>query len=271
MPSLEALVRRAGLAAERWYREMQRPLTDLPDRATGRPASSSCRSPGTATTRSGGRTTPPSPGTTAPPSGTPRPGGRCSPASAASAPTCPAWRSRTAPSSGTCSPTSTRPTPPRAGTREVVLGQIGVLPQARGRGVATALIAEVLRAAARAGLPGRGARRRHRERDRGAPAVRGGSASGPSGRGSPGRCDLPPVAARAGIGSPRLRPWTVGGRTRSTSRQTSSSCSWSGSSRSIRVAQTVSADWPRRSPAARTRAAKPSSRSRSRRSIRPSV
>ena len=31
------------------------------------------------------------------------------------------------------------------GTREVVLGQIGVLPPARGRGVAGALIAEVLR------------------------------------------------------------------------------------------------------------------------------
>src|SRR4029450_7206176 len=30
MPSLEALVRRAGLEPERWYREMQRPLTDLP-------------------------------------------------------------------------------------------------------------------------------------------------------------------------------------------------------------------------------------------------
>ena len=110
MPSLEGLVRRAGLAAERWYREMQRPLTDLPDAAAGRRAPSSCRSPGTATTRSGGRTTRPSPGITAPPSGTRRPGGRCSPASAASAPTCPASPSRTAPSSATCWPTSTRPT-----------------------------------------------------------------------------------------------------------------------------------------------------------------
>src|SRR4029450_9640531 len=35
------------------------------------------------------------------------------------------------------------------GTRQVVLGQIGVLPQARGRRVAGALIAEVLEAAAR--------------------------------------------------------------------------------------------------------------------------
>jgi ribosomal protein S18 acetylase RimI-like enzyme len=35
------------------------------------------------------------------------------------------------------------------GTREVVLGRIGVLPPARGRGVASALIAEVLQAASR--------------------------------------------------------------------------------------------------------------------------
>ena len=35
------------------------------------------------------------------------------------------------------------------GTRQVVLGQIGVLPPARGRGVASALITEVLEAAAR--------------------------------------------------------------------------------------------------------------------------
>jgi mycothiol synthase len=31
MTSLESLVRRAGLTAERWYRQMQRPLTDLPE------------------------------------------------------------------------------------------------------------------------------------------------------------------------------------------------------------------------------------------------
>lgn len=31
MTSLESLVRRAGLSAERWYRQMQRPLTDLPE------------------------------------------------------------------------------------------------------------------------------------------------------------------------------------------------------------------------------------------------
>jgi mycothiol synthase len=30
MPSLEGLVRRAGLTAERWYRDMERPLVDLP-------------------------------------------------------------------------------------------------------------------------------------------------------------------------------------------------------------------------------------------------
>lgn len=31
MASLESLVRRAGFRAERWYRQMQRPLTDLPE------------------------------------------------------------------------------------------------------------------------------------------------------------------------------------------------------------------------------------------------
>ena len=31
MTSLESMVRRAGLAAERWYRAMERPLTDLPE------------------------------------------------------------------------------------------------------------------------------------------------------------------------------------------------------------------------------------------------
>jgi mycothiol synthase len=31
MQSLESLARRAGLRAERWYRQMQRPLTDLPE------------------------------------------------------------------------------------------------------------------------------------------------------------------------------------------------------------------------------------------------
>jgi mycothiol synthase len=31
MTSLEAMVRRAGLTAERWYRTMERPLTDLPE------------------------------------------------------------------------------------------------------------------------------------------------------------------------------------------------------------------------------------------------
>jgi mycothiol synthase len=31
VPELERLVRRHGLAPERWYREMERPLTDLPD------------------------------------------------------------------------------------------------------------------------------------------------------------------------------------------------------------------------------------------------
>ena len=50
-----------GSRPERWYREMQRPLTDLPAAAAGPRRRRWCRSPGTATTRCGGRTTPPSP------------------------------------------------------------------------------------------------------------------------------------------------------------------------------------------------------------------
>ncbi len=147
MPSLEGLVRRAGLAAERWYREMQRPLTDLPD---PRPVAGADLVPFTwdrddevrrahnaAFTRHHG----------------------------SSERNPEAWRalftgqrgfrpelSRLAVEDGAVlgyvlsyvyeADTAAR------GTREVVLGQIGVLPQARGRGVATALIADVLRAAA---------------------------------------------------------------------------------------------------------------------------
>ena len=147
MPSLEGLVRRAGLAAERWYREMQRPLTDLPD---PRPVAGAELVPFTwdrddevrrahnaAFTRHHG----------------------------SSERNPEAWRalftgqrgfrpelSRLSVEDGVVvgyvlayvyeADTAAR------GTREVVLGQIGVLPQARGRGVATALIADVLRAAA---------------------------------------------------------------------------------------------------------------------------
>ena len=147
MPSLEGLVRRAGFSAERWYREMQRPLTDLPE---------ACPVPGvdvvpfawdrddevrrahnTAFVRHHG-------------SSERDPG---------------AWRSlftgqrsfrpdlsRLAVEDGAVvgyvlayvfeSDTAAR------GWREVSLGQIGVLPEARGRGVASAVIAEVLRIAA---------------------------------------------------------------------------------------------------------------------------
>jgi mycothiol synthase len=147
MRSLEALVRRAGLAAERWYREMQRPLADLPrvppvrdvdlvpftwDRddevrrahnaAFTRHHGSSERDPqawqGLFTGQRGFRPD----------------------------------LSRLAVEDGAVvgyvlayvyeADTAAR------GTREVVLGQIGVLPTARGRGVAGALIGEVLRVAA---------------------------------------------------------------------------------------------------------------------------
>ena len=70
MPSLEALLRRAGLEQLRWFLHMERPLTDAAGRAAGRRRRRSCRSPGTGTTRCGGRTTPRSPSTTAPASGT---------------------------------------------------------------------------------------------------------------------------------------------------------------------------------------------------------
>ena len=148
MPSLERLVRRAGLAAERWYREMQRALTDLP----AVPALDGIdvlpftwdrddevrRAHNAAFTRHHG----------------------------SSERNPEAWRalftgqrsfrpelSRLAVEDGAVvgyvlayvyeADTAAR------GSREVVLGQIGVLPPARGRGVATALIAEVLREASR--------------------------------------------------------------------------------------------------------------------------
>jgi mycothiol synthase len=148
MPSLESLVRRAGLQAERRYREMQRPLTDLPE---PRPVPGANivpfawdrddeirRAHNAAFTRHHGSS-------------------ERDPAS---------WQalftgqrgfrpdlSRLALEDGAVvgyvlayvyeADTTAR------GTREVVLGQIGVLPPARGRGAAGALIAEVLQAASR--------------------------------------------------------------------------------------------------------------------------
>jgi mycothiol synthase len=147
MASLEGLVRRAGLVAERWYREMQRPLTDLPEARALEGADlvpftwdrddEVRRAHNAAFTRHHGSS-------------------ERDPA---------AWQalftgqrgfrpelSRLAVEDGAVvgyvlayvyeADTAAR------GTREVVLGQIGVLPQARGRGVATALIAAVLREAA---------------------------------------------------------------------------------------------------------------------------
>jgi mycothiol synthase len=147
MPSLEALVRRAGFEAERWFREMQRPLTDLPaeppsagveivpftwDRddevrqahnaAFTRHHGSSQRDPESwQTLFTGQRSFRPD-------------------------------LSRLAVIDGAVAgyvlayvfeaDTAAR------GSREVSLGQIGVLPPARGRGVASATIAAVLRTAA---------------------------------------------------------------------------------------------------------------------------
>ena len=147
MTSLESLVRRAGLATERWYREMQRPLTELPETRelpgievvpfTWDRDDEVRRAHNAAFTRHHGSS-------------------ERDPA---------AWQSlftgqrsfradlsRLALQDGVVvgyvqayvfeADTAAR------GSREVSLGQIGVLPQARGRGVATALIAEVLRTAA---------------------------------------------------------------------------------------------------------------------------
>ena len=146
MPSLESLVRRAGLRAERWFQEMQRPLADLPER---RPDGVEVvpfswdrddevrRAHNVAFTRHHG--------------------------SSERDPE--AWRSlftgqrnfradlsRLAIADGAVdgyvladvfeADTAAR------GSREVSLGQIGVLPEARGRGIASGLIADVLRAAA---------------------------------------------------------------------------------------------------------------------------
>jgi mycothiol synthase len=147
MQSLEALVRRAGLAAERWYREMQRPLSGVPRARPVRDVDlvpftwdrddEIRRAHNAAFTRHHG--------------------------SSERDPE--AWQalftgqrgfrpdlSRLAVEDGAVvgyvlayvyeADTAAR------GTREVVLGQIGVLPTARGRGVASALIAEVLGTAA---------------------------------------------------------------------------------------------------------------------------
>ena len=147
MPALESLVRRAGLKPERWYQEMQRPLTDLP----GQPSLPGVdvvpfswdrddevrRAHNAAFTRHHG--------------------------SSERDPE--AWQSlftgqrnfradlsRLAIADGAVvgyvlayvfeADTAAR------GSREVSLGQIGVLPAARGRGIASAVIADVLRVAA---------------------------------------------------------------------------------------------------------------------------
>jgi mycothiol synthase len=147
MPSLEALVRRAGFAPERWYREMQRPLTDVPESQpvpgvdivpfTWDRDDEVRRAHNAAFTRHHG--------------------------SSERDPE--AWQalftgrrsfrpdlSRLAVEDGAVAGyvlayVSEADTAAR-GAREVSLGQIGVLPDARGRGVATTAIVEVLRAAA---------------------------------------------------------------------------------------------------------------------------
>ena len=147
MPSLEALVRRAGLEAERWYRELQRPLTDLPETRTVPGifiVAFTCdrddevrRAHNAAFTRHHGSSE------------------RDAEAWAALFTGQRGFRpdlSRLALEDGAVvgyvlsyvyeADTAAR------GTRQVVLGQIGVLPQARGRGVASAAITAALRAAA---------------------------------------------------------------------------------------------------------------------------
>lgn len=147
MPSLDSLVRRAGLRAERWFQEMQRPLTDLPETSTADGVvivpfdwerdDEVRRAPNAAFSRHHGSS-------------------ELDPS---------AWQSlftgqrnfrpdlsRLAVADGAVvgyvlayvfeADTAAR------GSREASLGQIGVLPEARGRGIAGGLIAEVLRAAA---------------------------------------------------------------------------------------------------------------------------
>ena len=147
MRSLEALVRRAGLQAERWFQELQRPLVDLPEKqpadgvdvvpfewarddevrrvhnaAFSRHHGSSERDPDSWQSLFTGQRN------------------------------FRADLSRLAIADGAVvgyvlayvfeADTAAR------GSREVSLGQIGVLPEARGRGIAGGLIAEVLRTAA---------------------------------------------------------------------------------------------------------------------------
>ena len=146
MPSLESLVRRAGFTAERWYREMQRPLTDLPEVRSAAGVElmpftwdrddEVRRAHNAAFIRHHGSS-------------------ERDPA---------AWRSRFTGQRSFCPDLSRLAIEDGAvvgyvlayvfeadtaarGTREVSLGQIGVLPQARGGGVARAVIAEVLRVA----------------------------------------------------------------------------------------------------------------------------
>jgi mycothiol synthase len=147
MPSLAGLVRRAGLTPDRWYREMQRPLADLP--GTRQPDGLDVvpfswdrddevrRAHNVSFTRHHGSTEHPPEAWTSLFTG--RRGFRPD-------------LSRLAVDDGAVvgyvlAYVSEADTVAR-GSREVDLGQIGVLPSARGRGVATALIAEVLHAAA---------------------------------------------------------------------------------------------------------------------------
>ena len=147
MTSLEALVRRRGFEPDRWYSEMQRPLTDLPDPFavdgveivpfTADRDDEVRRAHNVAFTRHHGSS-------------------ERDPES---------WQ-RLFTGQRNFRPDLSRPAledgavvgyvlayvfeadTAARGTREVSLGQIGVLPQARGRGVASATIAEVLRTAA---------------------------------------------------------------------------------------------------------------------------
>jgi ribosomal protein S18 acetylase RimI-like enzyme len=147
MPSLEALVQRSGLAAERWYREMQRPLTDLPG---ARPVpgidivpftwdrdDEVRRAHNAAFTRHHGSS-----------ERDPAAWGALFTGQRGFRPDLSRLAVEDAVVVGYVLAYVYEADTVARGTREVVLGQIGVLPPARGRGVASALIAEVLRAAA---------------------------------------------------------------------------------------------------------------------------
>ena len=186
MTSLESLVRRAGLTAERWYHAMERQLTDLPE-ATVVPELR--LEPFTPDRDDEVRRAHERLLHRAPRLQRARPGHLAVAvhrAARSSGPTCRSSPWRTTSSSGTRSPTSTRPTrwPPGSGSSSWVRSEC-----CRRRGVAgwpRRAHGGVDAGGRGARVRGGGARRRQRERDRSAAAVRGDRLHDGPGPASPG-------------------------------------------------------------------------------------